>query len=412
MKINYGLFGEGIKEPSKLIINIFLLIYTICVYIWNNDSTIHIVNNVMCVFLVVFELFYIINLKKAVIPLEFKLLLSFNLICCASYFWADNSEVAFQMAYFTLPLLTLFSFITFNYLYLTNQEFYMLKLLYYSGVLLAVYIIFTEPGGYFNAIISGSRTGGTVDNINRNAILLVTTFFLNVFLYLSNKNKVYLITMPLILMTIISSISITAIAMMIAGIGLIYLLKNCRSMISLFVHLLYISVALVLLISIMQFDIFETLNTRLDGFFAVFTGRGQVDNSALVRTLMWKSGFSQFLETPLLGIGINNGQEVALRSVGYRFYLHNEYLEILVGTGLLGASFYFGILFCLLRKLYINFENGDNLAATMIAIIVARLISYMGNVSYYDKSYYQFLLACIIFTYISNKKRIIYNLKK
>lgn len=405
MNIMYSLFGENVKDPVKLSINILLLVYAICVYLWNNDQIVHIINNVMCIAIVSFELLYVINLRKFIIPSEIKLLFAFCFICCASYYWADNSDAAFQMAYYTLPLLFLFTFVTFNYLFQTKQNIFMLKLLYYSGIMLALYIVFTEPGGYSNAIINGVRTGGTVDNINRNAMLMVTTFFINIFLYLSSKNKLYIITIPLVLMTILSSISITAITMMIIGVVLIYLLKKCRSIVSVFFNLIFICVVLVLIFSMMQFDIFETLNTRLSGFFAVFTGSGQVDNSAFVRTLMWKSGFSQFLETPILGIGINNGQEVALRSVGQRYYLHNEYLEILVGTGLLGASFYFGLLFSLIRKLYIKFKYGENLALILIAIIFARLVSFMGNVYYYDKSNYLFLLACILFAHISINKQ-------
>ena len=54
-----------------------------------------------------------------------------------------------------------------------------------------------------------------------------------------------------------------------------------------------------------------------------------------------KLGINAFFDSPLLGIGIGNTRLVVLQNMGFDYYLHNNYLEILASVGVLGAIPYY-----------------------------------------------------------------------
>ncbi len=83
----------------------------------------------------------------------------------------------------------------------------------------------------------------------------------------------------------------------------------------------------------------------------------QFDHSATVRFKIWQCYFNMFLDHPLFGIGLLEGDKLlpeyyARLGVAETFvsHAHNNFLQFLAGTGLFGFVSYCAVIFIMLRK--------------------------------------------------------------
>lgn len=148
---------------------------------------------------------------------------------------------------------------------------------------------------------------------------------------------------------------------------------------------------------IMTLDIFDSISTRIEAMIHVLMGQREGEFSTNIRIDLISIGWEQFKETPLLGIGIDNTRFLSLEQLGYDYYLHNNYIEVLAGEGLIGFVLYY------MPYVYIgcNFfkyrKNGDKTYSIIIALFALQLIMDMGQVSYYSKETYFNLLIFYIY---------------
>ena len=113
-------------------------------------------------------------------------------------------------------------------------------------------------------------------------------------------------------------------------------------------------------------------------------------------------GLNAFKESPILGIGLDNARLLTRATYGFDHYLHNNFVELLADTGLLGfCSYYSMYLYCFYNFIKL-FKTHDRELFACITILVLRLVLDYGMVSYYYKENYFFLL--IIFIRISQIK--------
>lgn len=82
-------------------------------------------------------------------------------------------------------------------------------------------------------------------------------------------------------------------------------------------------------------------------FSSFFEARESGDKE--IRQYQWDAAWNQFLSSPLFG------DKIIENEMGY--YPHNEYLDVLMSTGLIGAFFYLGYLIFFVWRLWRFFEN-------------------------------------------------------
>ncbi|PMO57026.1 hypothetical protein BCT07_13495 [Vibrio breoganii] len=91
------------------------------------------------------------------------------------------------------------------------------------------------------------------------------------------------------------------------------------------------------------------LSARISRFaIAIFGDADSLNNneSAYLRLFLFKTGIKLFLENPFLGIGLDNAKLVAIwPHRGYGSFLHNTYLDIITGGGVLLFLAYYGPIF-------------------------------------------------------------------
>ena len=111
-----------------------------------------------------------------------------------------------------------------------------------------------------------------------------------------------------------------------------------------------------------------------------------------LRKEMYIKGFKMFEEHPISGFGWN---AFAAKS-GIRLHSHNNYIELLVSTGLLGlVSYYFIYLFAFIK---ICFNNSYLTSKLFNLVILFLLLIIDGACSSFYTGLFDYLLLSIIFT--------------
>ena len=128
-------------------------------------------------------------------------------------------------------------------------------------------------------------------------------------------------------------------------------------------------------------DLFDILTNNTDG------------TEDISRVMLIWYGWNWFLEHPVFGVGVNNFR--ALSNLvplfaGKNFYAHNNYIEMLVGCGLVGFILYYSAHFYLLNSVA---------ARWVVSYILVTMFVDVAMVSYYDLMTHYFLVICFIVIY-------------
>lgn len=168
---------------------------------------------------------------------------------------------------------------------------------------------------------------------------------------------------------------------------LFYVLDLKRPLYSIVATLIFAGLV-TLLFHYMQYSpLFSGLNNRVELFINYVIGEGDIGISVKERNQMIQIGWDQFLRTPILGIGIANAGLVTRQYNDVIFtYLHNNYIELLCGGGLIGFTIYYSRYIFLQAKLLFNIHNKEVDVIPCEIIIFLLLFLDYGRVSYYQKS--------------------------
>lgn len=150
--------------------------------------------------------------------------------------------------------------------------------------------------------------------------------------------------------------------------------------------------------------IYDILGKRIESLFNVFMGKGEIDNSSLIRINMIKDGINYFFEKPFLGYGIDSYRYMSY----YETYSHNNYIELLVSLGVFGTILYYFIYgYIFIKVIKIKTEN-INISFLLLKNSTIPLIVDLGTVSYYER-YNIFILAFSFFNVTVKNKLFIKN---
>ncbi|MFX0124499.1 MAG: O-antigen ligase family protein, partial [Candidatus Hodarchaeota archaeon] len=159
---------------------------------------------------------------------------------------------------------------------------------------------------------------------------------------------------------------------------------------------------------------------EIKSIFSEFENVPKREGTGAARIFLWKMGIKMFSKSPIIGIGPENfgvylpdyAEKHRDERVGRVYYgriLHNGYLEILVGTGIIGFSAYLLLLVAsfqmnrrtrnILRSLLAksDFAEGDfpsllkdvNRYYYLTLAIEASQLAFMVNVGFYGIVYYK-----------------------
>lgn len=127
------------------------------------------------------------------------------------------------------------------------------------------------------------------------------------------------------------------------------------------------------------------IERRVQRFFQFFEGDYDSDTSALTRLELIKAGWRMFQDHPIIGVGLNQYRHYVVNFGGPRnTYAHNNYIEVLASTGLLGFVLYYGVVFATCWKAYRQRHVSDS-HLLILAFLCMLLVGDLFRVSYYQR---------------------------
>lgn len=360
----------------------------------------------------IFILDFLFNDMKSII--KFSLfhfwVISFAIFCFLSSLWAIDSDLAIIKGFTIIQILICMS-VLYNHFSRNFDAKFLLSCIEYAGYALAIYAICIYGTGVIKQVLaSGARLSTDFANINSIGMACANAILIGVY-YVTKENHKILFKLPFMLISLIivaASGSRKALMILILGITCLYLYKyagrNILKTIIKFILVLCILGGVFSIILSMQ--IFDTINDRMVGLVALITGEGVVDESTYLRQQFIKIGLEQFLETPVVGIGIDNARLLLLQHFGYTTYLHNNYVELLASGGIVGTTLFYSIYLYILRKLKSNWYNYRSEKIAILALILIKLAMDFGAVSYYSKSTYFYIMMFFLFIKYNNRGKV------
>lgn len=321
----------------------------------------------------------------------------FTLYALASSLWAEAPSDAIAKAKTLFELLTM-TFVLYNCYHGKDhgiQE--ILTIIKWTSFIVVLYSLYFYGIDTLTMMVSAeTRMENAYANINTIGMLAAIGFLIQIDEILQQKR----LSLP----TIFCAPSVFLIAMtqsrkafvvLIVGIVMDVIWRNIdyRDFRKVLVRLILSVIAVLLILYLLlSLPLFTGVLERMSSMLADFTGVGKVDNSTHIRHRMMKIGLEQFFKTPILGIGIGNPHLLSAQQLAKDTYLHNNFVELLAGGGIIG----FGLYYSMYAYLFINFwryRKHKNKEYIICAVIMLLLFAMdYGMVSYYTKSRYIYLM--------------------
>ncbi|MDQ1339272.1 MAG: hypothetical protein QG567_424 [Campylobacterota bacterium] len=320
----------------------------------------------------------------------------FATIALASSFWAFDfslsSFIGLRLFYIVINLLVIYNILKKHHL----------KNAFLNGILLGSFVnyifVFHLVEAPFEITMPDLRVFGTLGNPNVLAITMMFSIFASI-IYLGNKEGsakpfFYYQYVNVLLSVYLIFLTASKKGIIFGGILIFfYLMLSLRN----FKNLLRLGVlgAAAIWIAVSYIDIGELLMhaerfvSRFEFFYYSLQGIGGYDYSTEERQNFIELGLQLLGDRPLFGYGIDN-----FRIFGGT-YSHNNFIELLVGVGIIGAIAYYSMYAGLIVKV-LKMDGGELkvLLAIFVFIIFAMDIAV---VSYIDKlTIYMLLLVSLI----------------
>jgi O-antigen ligase len=323
-------------------------------------------------------------------------LMLFNAWGLASLCWSLNPT--YTMDYLKTAIVQMAIFIPLSFLIRTEQDIYeILKLLVIASVITSTYLLFNIDEADIGVLAIGGETAGEAWNANTigmmTSISLLSCFAL-IKRGVSKKQAIFYVgAISLLGYVSLFTGSRKTLFILMAGIALYYLLmakKNKMVVLSSIIALVFFFYSLVMSVP----ELYSVLGVRVEGLVAQITGEGTVDYSTIQRMYMIGSGMYWFAQNPIMGYGMNNYRELfGGVAGGTTTYAHNNYVELLVGVGIIGTVIYYYMYFYVIKKLVKRLRYKEATSALFLTLFLLFMVLEYGLVSY--NSFLVQLIICL-----------------
>lgn len=318
-----------------------------------------------------------------------KLYGALTFVAIASSFWAVSFDLAsiksFQMVYILTNM-----FVLYNAIKIYHLEKYFLYGIFVGA--LANYMLLLGAFSPPFEIYVGWRAVGSMGNANVLALLMNFSIVSSIlYYYLYKPNRYFLLY--LIVNVFLGSYIILLTAskkgtFLVILLIVMFVLMNIKSIKKMLIIFILVLLALVFIkITADQSEIFvqiDMLTKRLDEFLYEIKSDSQFGSTAK-RVYYINLGLNIFANGSIFGFGINNYREFT------DAYSHNNYIEILVGLGLVGFTLLMMMYISILYKIK-KIEN-NYIKYSLFAIMFGLMLMDIAMVSYSLK----FVLFFIVF---------------
>lgn len=252
-----------------------------------------------------------------------------------------------------------------------------------AGIVLIIRLLLTFPISMWGT----ERLGNNFFNANEIGLYLAISSIFAYQLSRYRHKSIYLVFILIFFVVIGLTGSRKAILFLFVGISalLYFNSKSVSKKITSFILILGISViGYKIIMNVPEF--YEVLGIRLEKMINGILGEGNTDTSTMLRLSMIDTGINLFINKPNLGYGISTYSTIS----GFGMYSHNNYIELLVGIGIVGTLVFYSIYVYLIIRLF-KFKKRVYSNPLLVGIVMLAMLEY-GLVSYYNEVF-QILIA-------------------
>ena len=332
--------------------------------------------------------------------------LQFCLYCYATTFWAFNGRYTISVC--NAIFMTLICLFVFYEYWKDVQDIHiLLRIIMWAGFFVVIYTYYYYGVEDIVTAEGEDRLGNEFNNVNTIAMMTAITLIINFYLRLYvKKDWSVLIWIPCLLI-IGATQCRKAFVMLIMGIFILYYYKQKMErkgdmLLPITKILVFVLIGIVILLVLGHTNVFSGLYNRMGGLISSVTGGEDIDASSQVRNTFFEIGWRQFLQNPIVGIGMNNSMIILSQQTGRVTYLHNNYIEIASSGGIIGLISYYSMFVYLLSK-EIKYIRLDSSAVLIVTWILIRFVTDWGAVSYSSRTTYLYLM--VFFIHLDNMKK-------
>lgn len=264
-----------------------------------------------------------------------------------------------------------------------------------SGVLASLFLMITSfnPGEIV-------RLGESLGALNRLALLIAVSFVIALHSIIYERNKKYIFYCLAMTPFLLLSGSRNAIIFALIGSLIMIFMKYKGTIWGNIKILIYLCLGTVgfyvIVFKIPQ--VYSVLGIRLESMLSFLTtGEAIAERSIQARSYMIEFGIEKFKQKPFWGYGINNYSVLNMEYAGRSVYSHSDFIEILVGVGIVGTVIYYSIyinsIMSLMKKKFLYKSMND----LFLALSISFFITSFTTVHYYLKHFWFFFTIIAAF---------------
>lgn len=380
------------------IINIVLFLYIMSLYFFTFVPGLNNISNaIAAVFIFLVAMKMLIEKRKVIFNRFLFIYLFFIIICIISYFYAIDQVIALIMI---RSLLLYFIFIVFLINYVDNYDKLIALLNYfiYAGLFAAIYLLINSE------IYNMQRLGGLLGNINEIGIIIGISALFSIYFILFQKRYLYLLPAMVCVVMVLTTGSRAALVLVVLSSLLLFYFNNKNSFKGR-IKSITLAILLLFLFYYLLFNVpyfYQIAGHRVENILKFIRNERVDEGSIILRSYMFRYGLELFKASPLIGYGINNYRILLRKDIGVITYAHNNYIELLVGVGILGAIVYYAMYVNAIIYL-LKSKNNLSLRHLFLTFLLVVLIIAFASVNYYSKHIYIVLAMSSIFANLKIK---------
>jgi O-antigen ligase len=382
---------------NKNLLTDMLLFFSICsIFAFSNLTLISIVTQLLFIAIMVINT---INSRYINITIHFYWMVAFLFWSIIGLFFAYETLVSLEEI---LNLIVKFVFYSSLILYVTSIKRFqkVLNFIVISGVILIVRVGLITPINVW-----GTERLGDAVGLGSNALGTALTFAAIACIYLAKSNgikKYYVLAIPFISVGLMTG-SKKAFFSILLGLLIIYYFSS--SSLKVKMRSLIISTSLIALLLFITMNIpvfYDVLGKRIESSLSIGES-GEIDKSTETRRMMIDEAIQLTSQNPMTGHGYHSFSELS----SFNSYSHNNYMELLTSTGIIGLLIYYSLPIYILIKSFIN--RRDKRYIPILSFLVVILFMDIASVTYRQLMTQSVISVCIAYFIIleKNKKNIL-----
>lgn len=322
----------------------------------------------------------------------------FTLYVFLSAIWAWNPSDPLKRGESLVQMFICFAMIYIHYDRMGKID-EILSAIKWSGYFVAVYSMAVYGLDTMLASSQDMRMATDFSNVNTIAMCAALSCMIQ-WNELLNKRSIWpsVMMIPSVIL-ITATQSRKAFVLLIAGIFGVYIMRIAKQkgfakkLLKMCMYFIILYVGMMLLF---RLPIFSGSLERMGQMLNFWTKEGKVDHSTQLRNDMMSLGIEWFKKYPIFGIGVSNPHILAGRYLNFDSYLHNNFVELLCGGGIVGFCCYYVMYAYLFVQLF-KYRKADY-DAFSIGLVWLGLVLIMnyGMVTYYSKTQWFYLLVHFI----------------